>query len=114
MSRQALARDRGLQPERTALAWTRTALAVSASGVVVLLRHRDVANLAHNPTRLLVGGAALVVAVAAFGLALRRRRELTVKPLAPSAAARRHIMSIGVALVLWSALVVMYLLIAPG
>ena len=85
MPRQALAQDRGLQPERTVLAWTRTALAGSASGVVVLLRDRDVADFLHNPARLFVGGLAMAIAVGAFGLGLRRRRELAMKPLAPFA-----------------------------
>lgn len=112
MSRQALAQDRGLQTERTALAWTRTALAGLASGVVVLLRDRDVAGLVHHPARLVVGGLAMVLAVAVFGLGLRRRHELAVNPLPPRAPARGKILSVGVAVVLGSVLVVTYLLIA--
>jgi uncharacterized membrane protein YidH (DUF202 family) len=114
MTRQTLGQDRGLQSERTVLAWTRTALAISASGVVVLLRDRDVVNLPHNPAGLLVGGLAMLVAVGVFGLALLRRRELALKPMPPSACARRNIISVGVAVVLLSVLVVVYLLIARG
>jgi uncharacterized membrane protein YidH (DUF202 family) len=114
MTRQALAQDRGLQSERTLLAWTRTALAGSTSGVVILLRDRDVANLVHHPARLVVGGLALVVAAGALALGLRRRRELAVQPLPRSAPARQGIMSVGVAVVFLSVLVVIYLLIARG
>jgi uncharacterized membrane protein YidH (DUF202 family) len=114
MTRQTVAQDRGLQSERTVLAWTRTALAVSASGVVILLRDRDVANLPHHPARLFAGGLALLVSVGVFGTALLRRRELAVTPISPSVRARRNILSVGVAMVLLSVLVVVYLLIARG
>ncbi|HWF71196.1 MAG TPA: DUF202 domain-containing protein [Mycobacterium sp.] len=114
MTRQALAQDWGLQPERTVLAWTRTALAASTSSVVLLLRDRDVVNLLHDPARLVVGGLAVVVAMGASGLGLRRRRELAVNPLPPFARARRKIMTVGVAVVFLSVLVVVYLLIVCG
>ena len=112
MTRQALAQDRGLQPERTALAWTRTALAGLTSGAVVLLRDRDLASLLHNPWRLLVGGVAMTVAADTFGLGLRRRRDLATKPAGSSGPARRDITTIGVAVIVLSVLVVTYLLIA--
>lgn len=112
MTHQTLTQDRGLQSERTLLAWTRTALGGSTSGVVVVLRDRDVANLAHHPARLFVGGLAMVVAATALVLGLRRRRELAVKPLGRSAPARRDILSVGVLVVFLSVLVVVYLLIA--
>jgi uncharacterized membrane protein YidH (DUF202 family) len=108
MTRQPLAQDRGLQRERTALAWTRTTLAVATSGVLILLRDRNAFDLLHDPARLVIGGLAMVIAMGVFGLGLRRRRALAVKPL-PSSATRRNITSVGVAVVLLSALIVAYL-----
>jgi uncharacterized membrane protein YidH (DUF202 family) len=109
MIRQPLAQDRGLQPERTALAWTRTTLAVATSGVLILLRDRNVFDLLHDPARLVVGGLAMVVAVGVFGLGLRRRRELAVRPIPSSTTARRNITGVGVSVALLSALIVVYL-----
>lgn len=114
MSPETSDRDHGLQAERTALAWTRTALAGSTSGVVVLLRDRDIATLLHHPGRLLVGGIALSVAACAFGLGVRRRHELAGKLTPRPAPVRREIVSVGVAVVLLSVLVTAYLLMAPG
>jgi|ERR1700744_619793 uncharacterized membrane protein YidH (DUF202 family) len=102
--------DRGLQPERTSLAWTRTALAGSTSAVALLLRDRDVAELLHSPARLCVAGVAAVIASAAFGTGLWRRRELATTPPPSAARARRHITSVGVSVVLLSVLVLILLL----
>jgi uncharacterized membrane protein YidH (DUF202 family) len=112
MIRQPSAQDRGLQRERTALAWTRTTLAVATSGVLLLLRDRNALDLLHDPARLVIGGLAMAVAVAVFGLGLRRRRELAATPLPSSAIPRRNITSVGVAVAILSALIVVYLLTA--
>ena len=109
MTRQPVAHDRGLQRERTALAWTRPSLAVATSGVLILLRDRNAFDLLHDPARLVVGGLAMVVAMGVFGLGLRRRRALAVKPLPSSATDRRNITSVGVAVAILSALIVVYL-----
>jgi uncharacterized membrane protein YidH (DUF202 family) len=109
MTRQPLAQDRGLQRERTALAWTRTTLAVATSGELILLRDRNAFDLLHDPARLVTGGLAMVVAVGVFWLGLRRRRELAVKPIPSSGTARRNITGVGVSVALLSALIVVYL-----
>ena len=51
----------------------------------------------------------MVVAMGVFGLGLRRRRALAVKPLPSSATDRRNITSVGVAVAILSALIVVYL-----
>ncbi|WP_442791173.1 DUF202 domain-containing protein [Mycobacterium sp. Aquia_216] len=112
MPREEVTRDPGLQPERTALAWTRTALAGSTAGAVIVLRDRDVASLLHSPARLCIGGTAIVVALCTFGLGWRRRRQLAAQSHPPAAPARRDIIGVAVAVTLLSTLVLLYLLIA--
>ena len=71
-------RDRpGLQPERTHLAWERSALGFLASGALLLLRSRGPLPLA----RALLAGAALVLALLVAGLGLRRAQQTRVPVL---------------------------------
>lgn len=79
------ARDAGLQAERTALSWSRTALAMLANGLLALR-----SGWASQQTTISVLALALLAAAGAtFGYALWRRRELLLhpRPTAPSPAA---------------------------
>jgi uncharacterized membrane protein YidH (DUF202 family) len=65
-------RDPGLQPERTALAWRRTALAMLANGALL------VRGSIHTDSRVLfmVSMAIVVASLSTFGIATWRHREL--------------------------------------
>lgn len=73
-------RDPGLQPERTALAWDRTALALAANAALVVRSGLQ----AHNAALLSAGVVLLGLAVALTGVGLFRRRQLaSARPAAP-------------------------------
>ena len=71
----------GLQPERTTLSWSRTALAIAVNGLLVLR-----AGL-QGPDRALLGASAVIglAALAVFIAGTRRRQALHGAPAAASA-----------------------------
>lgn len=111
MTRQALEQDRGLQAERTALAWTRTALAIAASGALVLLRD---GHLIGSPARIAVVAGAAALAAAVYVLGAHRRRQLLAHPRHCAATGRRYLPVIGTAVIIEGALVVTYLALPAG
>ena len=74
-------RDPGLQPERTALAWRRTSLAMAANAFLVVRS----AMQTRKSTLLLLGIALGVAALALLAVGFHRRRQLSRSGAAPSA-----------------------------
>lgn len=77
-------RDPGLQPERTALAWQRTALSMLVNGGLLLRS----AMLAQSTWLVVVAVAILAAALSTFGLSTWRHRVLlrAAGPRSPHAA----------------------------
>ncbi|MDR3662218.1 MAG: DUF202 domain-containing protein [Mycobacterium sp.] len=107
MTRQALAQDRGLQTERTALAWNRTVLAIAASGVLVVLRNGDTFTSGHHTARMTVVAAVAALAAVVCGLGAHRRRQLAHGHYS----AMHHLPAVGLAVVVEGALILMYLML---
>lgn len=82
----------GLQPERTALSWSRTSLGFLANGALLLLRD---AGHHPGPLRTLPAVLALVFAVVIWVLGRRRLHVLRRRPLPAPLAARRSTMAVG-------------------
>lgn len=96
--------DDGLQPERTALAWSRTSFAVLGNGAVLMLR--DVYQFS-GALRLLPAALAALVAVLTYAVGVQRHRLLLRHPLPAQITARRQIYAIGfsvIALILATAI----------
>ena len=76
--------DPGLQPQRTALAWTRTGLAVFVNAFLVL----RLGEQAGQPLTTALGIVLLLAAAGVIGIGLWRRRvlERTPAPTGPPAA----------------------------
>lgn len=110
-SAQASPADRGLQPERTALAWTRTSLSVIGSGVLVVLKDRNFTGPSGLAARVAIAGAAAALALAVYAVGARRRRALTVRPLPQRVHARRAVLLVGISVVSLTVVVVAYLML---
>ena len=102
--------DRGRQAERTAMAWTRTTLAVAASGVLVLLRDHGV-GVDLRPARVAFGGYALLTAAVIYALGTRRRRRLTAAANVRDTGLGSDMAPVGTAILLLVATIVIYLVI---
>jgi uncharacterized membrane protein YidH (DUF202 family) len=103
--------DRGLQAERTALAWTRTMLAVAASGVLVLLRDLRVGEDI-SAGRIVFGGYALLTAAAIYTLGLRRRRRLIGGGRVSRMCRSNDMTPVGIGILLLVTFIVGYLVVA--
>lgn len=79
--------DPGLQPQRTALAWSRTALAVLVNAVLVLRAGAHGGTAAHAP--LLLAGWGLVAGAAALFACGRWRARQLLREGVPCAPSRR-------------------------
>ncbi len=86
------AADDGLQPERTALAWSRTSLGFLANGALLLLRDAEHYS---GPLRLLPAVLALLFAAVVYGIGRARLRTLRRRPIPVPLAARRQTLVIG-------------------
>jgi uncharacterized membrane protein YidH (DUF202 family) len=86
--------DDGLQPERTALSWSRTSFAALVNGVLLALR--DVFQFTSSLRVLAIAMAALV-AVLTYTVGIHRMRVLGRHPLPARITARRQIYAIGYA-----------------
>jgi uncharacterized membrane protein YidH (DUF202 family) len=86
--------ERGLQPERTTLAWSRTAFAFLVNGALLTIRnlHGSV-----GPAGLIPAILAGALALATYVIAFQRQRILQQRPIPTRITPRRPVYIIGIA-----------------
>jgi uncharacterized membrane protein YidH (DUF202 family) len=98
----------GLQAERTAMAWTRTSLAVLANGALLLLK---APHTYAGRWQLAVAAFGVLIGLATCAVGVRRNRVLLRRPLPRRITARREIPLLGVATIVLCALTAVVLVI---
>ncbi len=103
---------RGLQPERTALAWQRTTLGLLANGGLFALRSEASGRRSPGDYAVVTGLVLLAAVAAVVG---RRREQLLSRPARPPRLIpRREVLVLGWALVVVCAATTAALLLGPG
>jgi uncharacterized membrane protein YidH (DUF202 family) len=90
----------GLQPERRALAWTRTSFAVLANGALLMVRnlHGEFGFRGDNGSfRHFAVGLAVALALCTYLIGVRRQRTLARRPLPQRVTPRREVHLVGIA-----------------
>ncbi len=82
----------GLQPERTALAWSRTSFAVLGNGALLMAREMHGAQVAGQIVAVCLAAA---VALLIYLVGARRQRLLRRRPRPVNIAARREVQIVG-------------------
>lgn len=85
---------RGLQPERTMLAWTRTSFALLANGALLTLKNL---HGAVGLSRLIPAVLAAAAAACTYMIALQRQRTLEQRPIPARITPRRQVYIVGIA-----------------
>ncbi|MEE6138899.1 DUF202 domain-containing protein [Mycobacterium sp. 050128] len=88
---------RGLQAERTTLAWSRTSFAFLANGVLLAIKE---IHGARDWLPLIPAGVALLAAMCTYLIAFRRQAILQRRPLPAHISPRRPVYIIGIATML--------------
>jgi uncharacterized membrane protein YidH (DUF202 family) len=88
---------RGLQAERTVLAWTRTSFAFLANGVLLAVKE---IHGARGWLPLIPAFVALLAAMCTYVIAFRRQAKLQQRPLPERISPRRPVYIIGIATLL--------------
>jgi uncharacterized membrane protein YidH (DUF202 family) len=94
----------GLQPERTALAWSRTSFAVLANGALLMVRnlHGEVGLRGHSGSfRLFAVGVAIALALCTYLIGVRRQRILARRPLPEQLTPRREVHLVGISVLVF-------------
>jgi uncharacterized membrane protein YidH (DUF202 family) len=88
---------RGLQAERTVLAWTRTSFAFLANGVLLAVKE---IHGARGWLPLIPAGVALLAAMCTYVIAFKRQAKLQQRPIPAHISPRRPVYIIGIATLL--------------
>jgi uncharacterized membrane protein YidH (DUF202 family) len=84
---------RGLQPERTVLAWTRTSFALLANGALLTVKNL---HGARDLPRLIPALLAATAAACTYLIAVQRQRTLAQRPMPIRISPRRQVYVVGI------------------
>jgi uncharacterized membrane protein YidH (DUF202 family) len=101
----------GLQAERTALAWSRTSLAVLVNGLLLVLKELSSRT---GAMALAAAGLAGIIAVGVYLIGVRRQRSLARRPLPLRLTAGAQVHAVGTSVLVLIAVTALGLFLGAG